>query len=355
MRAAGDQQNGGAETPGVPGARARVRTDDPVVTAAQNWENLSWPAGPRFLAGVSILATSELIRASNDRSLRTHQLTQSRYNALAALLSSDDGELPLGLLGERLLVHPTSVTSTVDTLERLGLVERIRHPTDRRATLARVTPAGRVAVEESSQAMAADRFGLWALSDRQSTILSRTLAKVRRAAGDMDRTGLGGDPLETAVSSWVNRGWLASSQLLASQSILRVATLIDQSNSRALRAFDLTPSRHEALAVLYFTRLGELPLGKLSKRLLVHPTSVTSTMDIFERLGLAERVPHSVDRRTILARITPKGRRAVETSYRAMVADDFGIGALSDTQARSIFTVLKRVRMQTISQGAERR
>ena len=46
---------------------------------------------------------------------------------------------------QRLLVHPTSVTSTVDALERLGLVERVGHPTDRRATLARITPraAGR--------------------------------------------------------------------------------------------------------------------------------------------------------------------------------------------------------------------
>ena len=58
------------------------------------------------------------------------------------LYFSRDGQMSLGTLGQRLMVHPTSVTATVDTLERLGFVERVAHPSDRRQTLARITAVG---------------------------------------------------------------------------------------------------------------------------------------------------------------------------------------------------------------------
>jgi DNA-binding MarR family transcriptional regulator len=87
----------------------------------------------------------------------------------------------MGKLSERLLVHPTSVTSTVDTLERLGLVRRVAHPTDRRATLARITPKGIRAIEASNTVMAGSRFGLGALTDSEAKAVVTLLAKVRNA------------------------------------------------------------------------------------------------------------------------------------------------------------------------------
>ena len=72
--------------------------------------------------------------------------------------------------------------------------------------------------------------------------------------------------------------------------------------------------------MLYFSHAGEMPMGQLSERLLVHPTSVTSTVDTLQRLGYVRRVPHPTDRRATLARITAKGRRAVETSIGTMAA-----------------------------------
>ena len=59
--------------------------------------------------------------------------------------------------------------------------------------------------------------------------------------------------------------------------------------------------------MLYFSRHGQMPMGKLGAVLLVHPTSVTGTVDTLERLGYAEHVPHPTDRRTMLARITDAG------------------------------------------------
>ncbi len=129
----------------------------------------------------------------------------------------------------------------------------------------------------------------------------------------------------------------------------RTDELIRQSSKEALDPHGLTSSRHEALAVIYFSRHGEIPLGRLGARLLVHPTSVTSTVDTLERLGHVRRVAHPTDRRATLARITPKGRRAIEASNRDMVAARFGLGALDERRADAVFSILSKVRRE----GAE--
>ncbi len=59
------------------------------------------------------------------------------------LLFSRKGSLPLGKIGERLMVHPTSVTNIIDRLEADGFVRRVPHETDRRTTLAEITRTGR--------------------------------------------------------------------------------------------------------------------------------------------------------------------------------------------------------------------
>ena len=152
-----------------------------MLTAERNWAAHGWAAGPYFRTSLSIYRTAELIRQSNESALRPHKLTHVRHEALAVLYFSRHGEMPMGKLGERLLVHPTSVTSTVDTLERLGLVERVAHPTDRRATLARITARGRRAVELSNDGMTETRYGLAALTSTQARRVTRILSAVRPA------------------------------------------------------------------------------------------------------------------------------------------------------------------------------
>ena len=157
---------------------------DPILAAGANWRKHGWD-GPYFAAALSILRVEELIRQANDRALRPHHLTHARHEALALLYFSRNGEMPLGKLSQRLLVHPTSVTSTVDTLERLGLAKRVAHPTDRRATLARITPKGRRASEQSCEAIAGAQHGLQVLDQTELATLFRILLKVRAAAGDI--------------------------------------------------------------------------------------------------------------------------------------------------------------------------
>ena len=230
-------------------------------------------------------------------------------------------------------------------------VRRVGHPTDRRATLARITPKGRRAMQDSCSKIVAHRSGLDALTDDDAGRLFDILSRVRADAGDLERVNGDGTTSERTRSSRASatgsaKGWAAGPWFRAAMSIYRVAELIRQSNAATLSPMQLTAVRHEALAVLYFSQAGELPMGKLSERLLVHPTSVTSTVDTLQRLGFVRRAPHPSDRRATLARITPKGRRAVEASVRGMAAADCGIGMLSNAQARTTFNLLAKVRLQ---------
>jgi DNA-binding MarR family transcriptional regulator len=324
---------------------------DPVIVAVEHWRKHGWETGWHFAAGLSIYRTDDLIRLSDEVALRPRRLTRSRHEALAVLFFSRHGEMPLGKLSEHLLVHPTSVTTTVDTLERLGLVERVGHPSDRRATLARITTTGRRAMEETCRIMSEAGCGLATLTEREAERLFRILAKVRADAGDIKRDSARrgsdaelGDPILVAERNWESQGWTARPHFRASLSIYRTVELIRQSNVVALRPHKLTHVRHEALALLYFSRHQEMPMGKLSERLLVHPTSVTSTVDTLERLGLVRRVAHPTDRRATLARITPKGTRAIEASNTMMARSRFGLGALTEAEAKGAFTLLAKVR-----------
>jgi DNA-binding MarR family transcriptional regulator len=87
-------------------------------------------------------------------------------------------------MGERLQVHPTSVTSIVQRLEAAGLIDRQPHPDDGRAVLAVITDKGRSLVERATKDLVAADFGLEALDEAALRELSEILRPVRAAAGD---------------------------------------------------------------------------------------------------------------------------------------------------------------------------
>jgi DNA-binding MarR family transcriptional regulator len=88
------------------------------------------------------------------------------------------------VMGERLQLHPTSVTNIVDRLEADGLVKRTPHPTDRRTTLVEISAPGRELCEAATTAVSDVNLGLRGLTERQTEQLTDLLSKVRKAAGD---------------------------------------------------------------------------------------------------------------------------------------------------------------------------
>jgi DNA-binding MarR family transcriptional regulator len=156
---------------------------DPIDEAARQWGQ-RWEAVPAMHAVTSLMRVQQLVIGRLDTILKPHGLTFARYEALVLLVFSSRGSLPLGKMGERLQVHPTSVTSIVRRLEASGFVVRRAHPEDGRAVLAEITDAGRKLVEKATRDLVEADFGLGALGDRELGRLSELLRPIRRAAGD---------------------------------------------------------------------------------------------------------------------------------------------------------------------------
>lgn len=158
---------------------------DPIDEARRHWEE-RWPgeAATEVVAVTSIMRVHQILMARLNELLEPYELTFPRYEALMLLYFSRRGSLPLGKIGERLQVHRTSVTNTIDGLERIGLVRRVPHESDRRAVLAEILPKGREVAERATETLNAACFGTEPLSEQNLTDLAQVLKLLRVSAGD---------------------------------------------------------------------------------------------------------------------------------------------------------------------------
>ena len=127
-------------------------------------------------------------------------------------------------------------------------------------------------------------------------------------------------------------------------SIMRVQQILLARLNETLKPFDLTFPRYEALMLLYYSRRGALPLGKMGDRLQVHRTSVTNIIDGLERSGFVTREPHERDRRTTLAAITEKGRQTAAEATEVLNALHFGTDPLDRRDLDAVTRTLERLR-----------
>jgi DNA-binding MarR family transcriptional regulator len=156
---------------------------DPIARAEELW-NLRWGDAGAMAAATSIMRVQQLLLARFDDVLKPHGLTFARYEALVLLAFSRSGELPMGKIGERLMVHPTSVTNIMQRLEQQGLVSRRPNPNDGRGLLASLTDSGREVMERATKDLVGTGFGLAALGEDGRRQLFDLLRGVRIAAGD---------------------------------------------------------------------------------------------------------------------------------------------------------------------------
>jgi DNA-binding MarR family transcriptional regulator len=158
---------------------------DPIQEAGRQWRR-HWRGAPveAMQAVTSVMRVQQILLARLNEGLEPYGLTFARYEALMLLYFSRAGALPLGKIGARLQVHPTSVTNLIDGLTQQGLVRRTPHPTDRRVTLAEITDEGRALAQLATPALNRIRFGLHALPRDQLRELNALLREVRASAED---------------------------------------------------------------------------------------------------------------------------------------------------------------------------
>lgn len=158
-------------------------SQDPVAQARQHWIDHGWEAAADGMAAVtSLMRAQQIVLARVEGVLKGFEISFARYEVLMLLFFSKQGSLPMRVIGQRLQVHPTSVTNAVDRLESVGLVARRPHPTDRRATLIELTAAGRDVAVRATAALNSEVFADVGVADPAALV--EEIAALRARAGD---------------------------------------------------------------------------------------------------------------------------------------------------------------------------
>jgi DNA-binding MarR family transcriptional regulator len=153
------------------------------------------------------------------------------------------------------------------------------------------------------------------------------------------------DPIAEARRQWdVHWGGAATPSMAAVTSVMRAQQIILARLNELLVPVDLTFARYEALMLLFYSRRGELPLGKISDRLQVHRASVTNVVDKLVETGYVERIVPEQDRRAVLARITKEGRQVARRATRRLNTAGFGMSPLDAEACDALYEALTPLR-----------
>lgn len=182
------------------------------------------------------------------------------------------------------------------------------------------------------------------LSRRVARRTGTTGARYRSAVPPQKPLNLPFDPIDRAAESWRTH-FGASSAMAAVTSIMRAHQILLSQLDSLLKSYDLTFARYEALVLLTFSKNGALPLSKIGERLMVHPTSVTNTVDRLERSGFVRRLPNPRDGRGVLAEITATGRDVVHRATADLMAADFGLSMYAEDELHQMFDQLRTLRV----------
>jgi DNA-binding MarR family transcriptional regulator len=158
---------------------------DPIERASELWaKHIGDPTSMRL--ATSIMRVQQLIIAELDAALKPYGITFARYEVLVLLSFSSTGRLPLSKIGERLMVHPTSVTNAMDRLQAQGLVRRVADQDDRRRTFAELTPQGEDVLARATERIMSIDFAVKGLDAEEQDRTYDLLRHLRSAAGDFD-------------------------------------------------------------------------------------------------------------------------------------------------------------------------
>jgi len=159
-------------------------TLDPIAEAKRQWMAHGWEAAaPGMAAVTTIVRVNQIVMSEVEETLAPLGLSFARFEILRLLGFSRQGRLPMGKIGQRLQVHPASVTSAVKRLERDRLVRREGHPEDNRIIMAAILLRGRNLLAAATERVNAVFEGLDMGADDLDR-LTDLLNRLRAQAGD---------------------------------------------------------------------------------------------------------------------------------------------------------------------------
>jgi DNA-binding MarR family transcriptional regulator len=128
-----------------------------------------------------LMETFDALQHALDHTLTAeHNLPLSLFEALMHIAHADAGAISISDLAQRTRISPSQVSRIAIDLERRGLVERRRSPTDSRSTEVAITEPGRAQLQTAAPAyLSTIRAHLFdALDERDVKQLSRIWERI---------------------------------------------------------------------------------------------------------------------------------------------------------------------------------
>lgn len=152
------------------------------------------------------------------------------------------------------------------------------------------------------------------------------------------------DPIEWSRRRWQEAGQPDPDRFAAMAAVMRTHRLMGAALDKALKAHDLSRTAYLTMTTLRISVQQTRPLGQLSRRLMVHPTTITLVIDQLEHRGLISRTRHATDGRTVLASLTPEGVRVIDETIKTVADVGFGLDGVSGELAAALTDILRQVR-----------
>jgi DNA-binding MarR family transcriptional regulator len=126
------------------------------------------------------------------------------------------------------------------------------------------------------------------------------------------------------------------------QSLRRIFKAIEDYSQEVSSSFGITGPQLWALKIV--SQHAGLPLGDLSRKMYLHPSTVTGVVDRLEDKGYVVRDRDSVDRRVVRVKLTPAGQdlaaKAPNPIQGKMI---YGLMKLSENELNIIYESVKRL------------
>ena len=152
------------------------------------------------------------------------------------------------------------------------------------------------------------------------------------------------DVIDWMRAEWTERRDSAELEFVTTMALLRTHQWVVRAMDQELRSLRLSRNAYLILTSLQLSEGRTRPLGKLSKYLMVHPTTVSMAVDQLVKAGLVERRAHTTDRRTVLATLTPAGLDVVEDANNRLAGVRFGLASVDTETLESLVEQLQLVR-----------
>jgi MarR family transcriptional regulator, organic hydroperoxide resistance regulator len=126
------------------------------------------------------------------------------------------------------------------------------------------------------------------------------------------------------------------------QALRRIVKAIQDYSHEVSHKFGITGPQLWALKTIF--QNGGIPLGELSRKMYLHPSTISGVIDRLENKGYAVRDRSHSDRRVIMVRLTPEGeslvKRAPNPAQGRLI---HGLNGLGENDLKTIYDSVRKL------------